>query len=232
MLIQKLIQQSPLRLMGKNMEDLPVEGGFSVVLARAGVGKTAFLVQLALNHLLRNINVLHISLHDPVNKVSLWYKEVFQHLTKSHDPKEVNQLWENILPRRFIMTFKVEGFSVPKLEERLTDLKEQNIFSPQIVLIDGLPFKENIRKTLSEFKALAKTHALHVWFTAVTHHHEPPGPNNLPAQLVVVEDLFDVAIQLQPQGKEIHVIPIKGGPKDSNRPILHLDPSTMLVKNT
>lgn len=232
MLIQKLIQQNPLRLMGKNIEDLPVEGGFSAVLARAGVGKTAFLVQLALNNLLRDINVLHISLHDPVNKVSLWYKEVFQHLTKSYDPKEVNQVWETILPKRFIMTFKVEGFSVPRLEERLTDLKEQNIFSPQIVFVDGLPFKDNIRKTLSEFKVLAKNHSLHVWFTVVTHRHEQPGPNNMPTQLSAVEDLFDVAIQLQPIDKEIHVKPIKGGPTDSDRPVLLLDPSTMLVKKT
>jgi len=82
MLIKELVQQNPLRLMIKETEGLPSEGGFGAVLARAGVGKTAFLVQLALNHLLRDINVLHISLDDPVNKVSLWYKEVFQHLTK------------------------------------------------------------------------------------------------------------------------------------------------------
>ena len=52
------------------------------MLARAGVGKTAILVQLALNTLLKGKNVLHISLNDPVKKVGLWYKEVFRHLTK------------------------------------------------------------------------------------------------------------------------------------------------------
>jgi len=144
----------------------------------------------------------------------------------------VSQVWETILPKRFIMTFKVEGFSVPKLEERLTDLKEQNIFSPQMVFIDGLPFKENMRKTLSEFKVLAKNHSLHVWFTVVTHRHEKPGSNNMPAQLSSVEDLFDVAIQLQPKDKEIHVKTIKGGPSDSDHPVLLIDPSTMLIKNT
>ncbi len=232
MLIKELILQNPLRLMGTKTEDLPSAGGFSAVLARAGVGKTAFLVQLALNNLLQDINVLHISLDDPVNKVSLWYKEVFQHLTKSHDPKEVSQVWETILPKRFIMTFKVEGFSVPKLEERLTDLKEQNIFSPRMVFIDGLPFKEDIRETLSELKVLAKNHSLHVWFTVVTHRHEKPGLNNMPARLSSVEDLFDVAIQLQPKDKEIYVKTIKGGPTGSDHPALLIDPSTMLIKNT
>ena len=55
-------------------------GGFGAVLAHAGVGKTALLVQLALNSMLRSRNVLHVSLNDPVNKVNLWYSELFHHL--------------------------------------------------------------------------------------------------------------------------------------------------------
>jgi hypothetical protein len=60
----------------------------------------------------------------------------------------MDQLWDAILPHRFIMTFKVEGFSVPKLEERLTDLTEQGIFFPNMIILDGLPFTENVRSLL------------------------------------------------------------------------------------
>jgi len=232
MLKKELILQNPLRFMGHGTDDILPEGGFGAVLARAGVGKTALLVQLALNSLLRNKNVLHISLDDPVKKVSLWYKEVFRHLTKSYDVKKINQLWEALLPHRFIMTFKVEGFSVPKLEERLADLKEQNIFSPQIVFIDWLPFNETVRMPLSDFKDLAKNHSLHVWFAVRTRRHEKPGPDGMPAPLLDVADLFDVVIQLQPEGKEIHLKTLKGGPTDSARTALLLDPSTMLITNT
>ncbi len=231
MLKKELILQNPLRFMGHETDDILPEGGFGSVLARAGVGKTALLVQLALNNLLRSKNVLHISLDDPVKKVSLWYKEVFRHLTKSYDVKKINQLWEALLPHRFIMTFKVEGFSVPKLEERLTDLKEQNIFSPQIVFIDGFPFNETVRMPLSDFKDLAKNHSFHVWFTVRTRRHEKPGPDGMPAPLLDVVDLFDVVIQLQPEGKEIHVKTLKGGPADSEHTALLLDPSTMLITN-
>jgi len=231
MLKKELILQNPLRFMGHGTDDILSEGGFGAVLARAGVGKTALLVQLALNNLLRNKNVLHISLDDPVKKVSLWYKEVFRHLTKSYDVKKINQLWEALLPHRFIMTFKVEGFSVPKLEERLTDLKEQNIFLPQVVFIDGFPFNETVRMPLSDFKDLAKNHSLHVWFTVRTRRHEKPGPDGMPAPLLDVIDLFDVVIQLQPEGKEIHVKTLKGGPADFEHTALLLDPSTMLITN-
>jgi hypothetical protein len=231
MLTKDLILQNPLGLLGHATEDVLTEGGFGAVIAHAGVGKTAFLVQLALNTLLKNKNTLHISLDDPVKKVSLWYKEVFHHLTKSFDIEKKNQLWEAVLPHRFIMTFKVEGFNVPKLEERLTDLKEQNIFSPQMVFIDGFPFNETIRKSLFDLKRFAKNHSLNVWFTVKTHRHEKPGPDGMPDLLLDVADLFDVVIQLQPEGKEIHVKTLKGVPIDFGQPALLLDPATMLVIN-
>lgn len=232
MLKNELILQNPLRLMTYDNENILPEGGFGVVLARAGVGKTALLVQLATNWLLRNNNVLHISLNDPVNKVSLWYKEVFLHLTQSYDSKASSELWESILPQRFIMTFKVDSFSVPKLEERLTDLKEQNIFSPQALFIDGLPFNESQKQLLSDLKAFAQKHSLQVWFTARTHRHEKPGPDGMPMQLKHFTGLFDVAILLEPEGKEIHLKIILGKSPDADQPKLLLDPSTMLLKNS
>ena len=232
MIKKELILQNPLRFIGDETEDILSEGGFGAVFARAGVGKTALLVQLALHTLLKGKYVLHISLDDPVNKISLWYKEVFRHLTQSFDAKKRNKLWEDLLPYRFIMTFKVEGFSVPKLEERLTGLKEQNIFSPQMVLIDGFQFNESARTSLTEFKRLAENHSVHVWFSVKTHRHETQDPDGMPVSLLDVSDLFDIVIQLRPEGKKIHVMTLKGGPPDTGRPALFLDPATMLVKDT
>ena len=230
MLKKELVLQNPLRLMGFEAEDVFPAGGFGAILARAGVGKTALLVQLALNALFQNKHVLHVSLDDPVKKVTLWYKEVFYHLTKTFDDKLVNKLWESLLPHRFIMTFKVDGFSVPKLEERLTDLKEQDIFSPQAVFIDGFPFKETVRESLFDLKNLAKDQSMQVWFTIRTHRDEKTEPTGIPASLENVADMFEIVIKLEPDGKKIHVKTIKGGAKDSEPPTLLLDPSTMLIK--
>jgi hypothetical protein len=91
-------------------------------LARAGVGKTALIVQVALNTMLQQKNVLHVSLNDPVDKVNLWYQEVLNSLAHQYHVRQIKELWESIQMNRFIMTFKVEGFSVPKLEERVKDL--------------------------------------------------------------------------------------------------------------
>jgi hypothetical protein len=130
------------------------------------------------------------------------------------------------------MTFRVEGFSTSKLEERLTDLIEQNIFSPQVIIIDGFNFKEDVRTSLSDLKRLAKKHSLYVWFSVKTHRHEEPGPDGMPAQILEVVDLFDLVIQLQPKGKEIHIKTLKGATADSDQRTLLLDPATMLVRDS
>lgn len=231
MLKKDLILRNPLRVMGHESDDILSAGEFGAVLARAGVGKTAFLVQLSLNALLRGKNVLHISLADPVNKVSLWYKEVFNLIADQYKVDQINQLWESVLPHRFIMTFRVEGFSVPKLQERLADLTEQNIFSPQIIIVDGFPFDDSVHPSLSEFKDLVNNQGMHAWFTVRTHRHEEPEAGGTPPSFAHVSDLFEIAIQLLPVGKEIHVKALKGGDTFSKHLDLRLDPATMLLTN-
>jgi hypothetical protein len=144
----------------------------------------------------------------------------------------IDRLWEEILPHRFIMTFRVEGFSVPILSERLNNLSDQDIFLPHMVIIDGLPFDSDISGPLSELKQFARQNDLQVWFTIRTHRHEEPGPNGIPIPLESVYELFDVVLQLQPEGKEIHVRSMKGGSKEENEPSILLDPSTMLLINS
>lgn len=231
MLRQDLILRNPLRLLGKEKEDIIRPGNFGAILARHGVGKTALVVQIALNSLLQQKNVLHISLNEPVGKVGLWYQEVFEQLAQHYQVTQIDQLWDTIMPHRFIMTFRVEGFSMPKLEERLTDITAQNIFIPNVMIIDGLPFDDQSRPQLQELKQLAVEQQLPVWFTVTIHRHQSPGNDGLPVQLSPVQDLFDTAIALQPEGETIHIKAIKGAPAaDMGDAVLTLDPATMLIQ--
>ena len=60
---------NPLKDLGYETDDIIQTGQFGAVCARAGVGKTSFIVQLAINTMLRNKNVLHISLENSVKKI-------------------------------------------------------------------------------------------------------------------------------------------------------------------
>ena len=225
-----LVLRNPLRSLGYEEDNLLPEGGFGAVLARAGVGKTALLVQLALNALYRCENVLHVSLDDPVSKVALWYQEVYHNLTNGHSTGEAERLWQSLLPHRFIMNFRPEGFTVPVLEGRISELTSQEIFVPQMVVIDGLTFDDSVDEVLSQLKSLALSHAMNVWFTVRTHRHEEPEPDGMPAHLSRVSDLFDIIFRLQPEDKQIYVKALKGGPETPEQSALILDPSTMLTK--
>ncbi|MBU3949230.1 MAG: cytoplasmic protein [Proteobacteria bacterium] len=215
------------RLVGSETEIIQ-DGGFGAILAYAGVGKTALLIQLAIYNLLSNNNVLHISLNDAVKKVGLWYKEVYRNIAFQHSIEDQEQLFETLLPHRFIMTFEVDGFSVPKLEERLTELMEQNIFRPHIVLIDGLPFDVSQKESLIELKAFAQRHSLKLWFTVRIQRDETPL--GIPAHFNDIEYLFEKTILIQPEGKDIQLKALKGGKTDSEETELFIDPTTMLIK--
>jgi len=231
MLKKELILRNPLRQLGFETEDILAAGAFGAVLAHAGVGKTALLVQLALNGMLRSRNVLHVSLKDPVNKVNLWYNELFHHLAGRYEGAQVNSLLESVLPHRFIMTFRVESFSVPKLEERLNDLTEQGIFSATMMIIDGLDFDESRRSDLNDLKALAVKNGIRIWFTVRTHRHEASGVDGLPVSFSAVAGLFDLVLELQPERADIHIKMLRGsGSTPVGSPLL-LDPSTMLIKD-
>ena len=228
MLKNNLMLLNPFRVMGYDNENIIPEGGLGAVAAQVGVGKTALLVQLALNAMMRDQKVLHISLQDPVNKVSLWYHELFNNIAQQAQVAESAETWEAILPNRFIMTFKVEGFNFPKLKERLTDLMVQNIFVPQIIIIDGLKFDEDVRETIVALQAMAKRHAMRLWFTIHVHGYEELTIDEMPAGLVPLADLFDVIFKLQPEKGEICIKPLRS--EATGSPALFLDAATMLIK--
>jgi len=231
MLKNDLILRNPLGILQREGHtDTLAAGDFGAVLARAGVGKTALLVQISLNSLLEGKNVLHLSLTEPVQKVSLWYDEVFSHISRQYNIQQSGELWQSLLPHRFIMTFRVEGFSVPKLEERLTDLTEQSIFAPHMLIIDGIPFEEpGARDLLVALKSMAARRGVPVWFTVRTHRQDPVGAGEVPRPLSDMADLFDAFIQLQPVGGKIHIRTLTDRGETENGSNLQLDPETLLV---
>ncbi len=230
MIKKEIIERNPLLNLGYKNDYILPNGGLGAVLAHAGVGKTALLVQMALHAMMHEQPVLHVSLNDAVSKVDVWYRELFNDMASKYDVAQTDEYWEKMLSYRFIMTFRVEGFSVPKLEERLTDLMEQNIFKPYAVIIDGLKFDESGRSRLMQLKELAGKYAMRIWFTVHTHRHEPPKEDGLPLSFLHVADLFDVLVQLAAKGPEVYIKALKGQSPDAKQDALILDPATMLIK--
>lgn len=231
---RELIQKSPLRAIIHENDSLPSPGGFGAVLARAGLGKTALLVQIAIDNMLRDKRVLHISMGDPVRKICLWYEEVYRNMTSSYESHQTGPLWETVLSNRFIMTFNINKFSMPKFKERLADLTEQAIFHPEIILFDGLPFHDNSEGILSELKQFAEKGGFRVWFTVKTHRNALETDilaGVLPEPISDHSDFFDLALQIRPEQEKIVLKVIKSITDVDGRNVSVLvDPTTMLAR--
>jgi hypothetical protein len=210
--------------------DAGASGEFCAVVARPGVGKTAFLVQVALSAMLTGKKVLHISVQDPVDKVNLWYVELFQKIASSLITNPQNGLWEELLTQRFIMTFETESFRFDKLEQRITELKEKTVFVPDIVIVDGLSV-DTIFEELGRLKMFAAANAMTFWFS-VGRTRESSAALNITEEFGEnFNALFDVVFWMVPEKNRILV---KRHDDRQNitqhRPAICLDPSTMLVQ--
>ena len=79
-----LSERSPLRVLDQSIHGGLGRGNIGVVVARHGVGKTAFLVGVALDELMRGRNVLHVSLDQTAERVRAYYDEIFAAVSYTH----------------------------------------------------------------------------------------------------------------------------------------------------
>ena len=121
---EDLITSNPLRVLGLDNKAEEGRQSLGLVMARAGLGKTAILVQIALDSMLRGNRVLHVSIGESIEKTRDRYDEILSLMVE----RLSDEARTEVARRRMIMTFKENVFSRPMLEERLKDLIQQEIF--------------------------------------------------------------------------------------------------------
>ncbi len=225
---EDITSSNPLGALGLDNNGSGKENRMGLVMARAGLGKTAILVQIALDAIERRKKVLHVSIGETVDKTRAWYDDIIPLMAA-----EGRNVDENIDQNRMIMTFKEASFSQAILEERLNDLIQQDIYKPECLIIDGYDFSEDSHKDLSALKEFMNKHGLKMlWFSAVNHRNDDRvSAAGIPAPCHEVDDLFETVLLIDPEEDAIRlkIIKCKSCSVDSGSSFL-LDPSTMLVK--
>jgi hypothetical protein len=231
MLKKDLILKNPLRALEPETGPVATPGRMGLVIARRGVGKTALLVQFALDSLLRGNRVLHVSIGQKLEKAKAWYEDLFEDLSRSYRLDHAGRVHDEIVRNRMIMTFKAAAFSGPKLEERLSDLLYQDVFRPDAMMIDGYDFERATLAQVQDLRDLAEAMSLQTWFTAVRHREDPRVSGlGVPAPCDVYESLFETILLLDPAEKGIVLRTLKGAASGSEgKGELLLDPSTFLL---
>jgi len=216
--------RSPLRLLEKGLHGGLGKGNLGVVVARHGVGKSSFLVGVALDDLMRGESVLHVSLDHSVAHVRAFYDTVFDDLASSTHLEDAARVHADVDRNRRIRAYAPEDFEVAKLREAVK-LESESGARPSLIVIEGLDFDAVERDPVAELKALAGELEVEVWLSAISHREAPMSEG-----VERVEDLLSVILTLEPDGGHVRLRALKdhANPDVSDLHVA-LDPKSLLL---
>ena len=209
------------------------KGNIGVLIARAGVGKTACLIHIAFDKLFRNENLIHVSLEDGPEKVISYYNVIFYDLMKALDVENDYEMRMLLEKNRMILAYLNQSFEMGRLRTNVKNLVEKVEFMPDALIVDGIDFEKAGREMFEDFKEFAEKFQVEIWFSARAHRHiTVVNKRGIPYPCNHLDDFFSIILQLQPleAGLLLKLL------KDHDHPILsglsiRLDPSTFLLQH-
>lgn len=208
--------------------DRPAEPGNSgrlgLVAAGAGTGKTALLVQLGLDALLRGLPVLHVAVGETLAHVKRWYDGVYRDLAAALPAAEAREVWERVEPRRLLMAFRRGAFTAERLVDRMRLLETQGVFAPRVLAVDGLVLEPGLREAAETLGRLAAERNLDVWLAART----PGEADDVALAASAAVGPCSVAVALEPRSDGVALRWLRA--PAGGAPALRLDAGTLLVR--
>jgi archaellum biogenesis ATPase FlaH len=236
-----LNERSPMRVFEKSMHGGLGRGNVGVVISRAGVGKTALLVQIALDDLLRDRKVLHISHEHAVDHVRAYYDEIFHEIAQQNrldeGPRSIrfdlerNRLIYSHLGSAKTAPVSIRGgqSSMSKILETLAFSKDVAHFEPDVIIIDGFDFNNATEDAIKQLGVIARERSVELWLSAMAHSRKAPE-GGLGEPIQRFEKMLAVVVYLEGEGEHVRLRLLKD---HDNRDLadlhLRLDPHSMRV---
>lgn len=225
-------QRSPLRVFERSTHGGLGRGNLGVSMSRAGVGKTAFLVDIALDDLMRERKVLHVNLDNPVEKVREFYDEVFHDLAESTGLEERNKVHLSVERHRMIQTYAGGSFTMEKLRNALELIQQHMQFKPDMIVMDGYPKLQDASvDQVREIKELAKELDCEIWLTCQCSREDNYDDRGVPDYMLPFEDFLSVIVRLQSDADHVRLNLLKDHDATDLADLhIELDPKTLLLK--
>jgi hypothetical protein len=228
--MERFISVSPLKVLEQSSQKGLGPGNLGVLIARAGVGKTACLIHIAFDRIFHSEKLVHVSLEEAPEKVSCYYNVILSDLLKALDIEDEYEVRSRIDRNRLILAYLNQSFSLGRLRANLDNLAENMGFRPDALIVDGLDFKESSRDLFLQFKELAESLKAEIWFSALSHRHiTETNERGIPYPCNDFDDVFSIILQLQPEATRMHLRLLKDHDRPSIPDVsLKLDPGTFL----
>ena len=229
--MKDFILVSPLKILEKSSRQGLGPGNLGVLVARAGVGKTACLIHIAFDKIFRKGKLVHISLEEGPEKVASYYNVIYSDLLKSlhiDDDDEYRFLMER---NRMILAYLNQSFDLGRLRANLKNLTERLDFSPDTLIIDGLDFEKGGREAFEGLKEIASEFETEIWLSALSHRHITEiNERGIPYPCHEFDDLFSIIILLQPERSGMFLRLLKDHERyQIQENSIGLDPNTFLA---
>lgn len=229
-MIRKFLNaRSPLRLLEKGLHGGLGIGNLGVLLAGHGMGKTSFLVDVALDELLRGGTVLHVSLDQTVSHLRDYYDTVYEALAQSTHLEDAVATQTEIDGRRSIRAYAAEEFCSSKLRDAI-HIESEAGMKPTLILIEGIDVASVAQEELADMRKLAEELAAEIWLSVA---HGSERVTGMPEYLQALDDVVSVVLALAPSGDGAPEVGLRVL-KDHDNPDLEdlhvaLDPKTLLL---
>ena len=219
----QIFQRSPMRVFEQSTEGGLAAGELGSVVGRAGVGKSALLVHLALDRILKGQSVLHISLRESAGEVRAYYNAIFEGVARVARVagRDRAKTMVDVERNRHILCYPDKEFQVSELEKAIAFVNEVMHFEPRVVILDGL--EASSEDDLSALRAAATKGGFALW-TSLRSHRSEPG-------VIPFAATWDTTVRLDPVDTVIELTALRVHGQDAAEgPMgLHLDPTTMLI---
>jgi hypothetical protein len=226
---EELVARSPVRVFEKAINGGLKAGEIGVITSEAGVGKTSILVQIAIDSLLQNKKIIHVSFTQDHDYVFTWYKDIFNEFIRKKNVENDKELRETLNQGRVFLNFNQKGVNNDTIRASLKAIIVEGGFHIESVIIDGFDFTIAKRERITALRDFSKELGFSLWYSC-SAPQSACDKNNIPLVLKDFEDCIDVVIGLEPKSDHVSLYVAKnhGAYLDKFEP-LRLDPKTLLM---
>ncbi len=229
--MKDFISVSPLKILEKTSRRGLGPGNLGVLIARAGVGKTACLIHIALDRIFRGEKLIHVSLEEGPEKVTAYYNVIYFDLLKALNLHDNDEYRMRIDRNRMILAYLNQSFDLDRLDANLKNLAERLDFRPNTLIVDGLDFEKGGRDMLEGLRKTGRAIGAEIWLSALSHRHiTETNERGIPQPCAAIDDLLSIIIQLVPEPSGVFLRLLKDHDKSGAPNIsVKLDPNTFLA---